>query len=132
MSQPIKDSCSSPLSGPRKSDPTAGRDFALYRVILTIGVSETGSTLSTFCVDPLNVMTAIPWADRVDLGARLAVWKIRHRPSVEMTVSSVSSLMKNMETRGDLSEYAFHRLPYYVGALGSGSAKQFHLVHGIK
>ena len=68
-------------------------------------VSSSGRTASRVCL-PFGVMTPTPWVDRVDLGARTAVWNTRHRPSVEVRASSRSSFRRKAATRGDLSEYA--------------------------
>ena len=51
-----------------------------------------------------KVMMLTPWVFRVALGFRLAVWKIRHRPSEETTAASKSSRSRKAAARGDLSE----------------------------
>ena len=77
-----------------------------------MAVSSRGFTVSRWYLG-FRFITATPWVVRVVLGARRAVWKIRHRRSLEYTASSPSASSFRMQARGDLSEYApvsFRRL----------------------
>ncbi len=71
--------------------------------LMLMPVSSRGVTASRRYLG-FKVITATPWVERVVLGDSRAVWKIRHRGSVEYTASSRSSSIRQMQHRGDLSE----------------------------
>lgn len=97
------DSCRSSLSSCRNGAPAAGRARTRYRAALVMEDASRGRTFSRRYLG-FRFITATPWVDRVVLGARRAVWKIRARGSVENTASSRSASIRQIQDRGNLSE----------------------------
>ena len=89
-------------SSSRSRAPAAGMVRQRYRGRLVRAVSSTAAASVRRCL-ALRVITCTPWVDRVALGERRAVLKMRTRLSEENRASSRSSFRCSSAARGLLS-----------------------------